>query len=277
MAQDDRALMRRVLDLAAQGYQTTHPNPRVGCVIVNGGEIVGEGYHLKAGDRHAEREALRAAGDKARGGTAYVNLEPCCHQGRTPPCTDGLIDAGIIRVVAAIADPNPLVAGGGIDVLKEAGITVETGLLATEALLLNKGFVQRMARQKPWVILKSAATLDGRTADFDGQSKWITGEASRADVQSLRASCSAILTGIGTVLADDPQLNVRISTNRQPMRIVLDSKLRIPLDAKIIGSDDQLVIFTLSQDNDKISQLIELGVEVVQQRNGQEKVSNQKL
>ena len=267
---DEHALMRRVLELAAQGYQSAHPNPRVGCVIVNGGEIVGEGFHLSAGGLHAEREALLAAGDKARGGTAYVNLEPCCHQGRTPPCTDALIDAGITRVVAAINDPNPLVAGGGIDVLKEAGITVDTGLLNEEALMLNKGFVQRMANQKPWVVLKSAATLDGRTAAYDGESKWITGAAARADVQSLRASCSAVLTGIGTVLADDPQLNVRSNDDvqtRQPMRVVLDSQLMLPLDAKIIGSDQQCVVFTLSQNDDKILQLTELGVEVIQQKN----------
>lgn len=289
---DDQAFMQRVLDLAAKGYSTTHPNPRVGCVIVNDGEIVAEGYHEKTGEAHAERVALRVAGDKARGGTAYVNLEPCCHQGRTPPCTDGLIDAGITRVVAAMCDPNPMVSGGGVDVLKEAGITVETGLMKQESLFLNKGFVQRMSRQKPWVILKSAATLDGRTADFDGNSKWITGESARAEVQKLRASCSAVLTGIGTVLADDPQLNVRAETAinntgeskdqsntelRQPMRVVLDSQLQIPLDSKIIGTDDNLVVFTLSQDNDKISQLIELGVEVIQQTVNQKNTETQKL
>lgn len=264
---DDQSMMQRVLDLAEKGYSTTHPNPRVGCVIVNNGVIVGEGYHKQTGGLHAEREALRAASDKARGGTAYVNLEPCCHQGRTPPCTDGLIDAGITRVVAAILDPNPLVSGGGVDLLKEAGITVETGLMEQEALFLNKGFVNRMARQKPWVTLKSAATLDGRTADFEGNSKWITGEKARSEVQKLRASSSAVLTGIGTVLSDDPQLNVRVDGEnvRQPMRVVLDSQLRIPLESKIIGNDERLLIFTLSQDNDKISQLIELGVEVIQQ------------
>lgn len=264
--QQDQKFMQRVLSLAKKGLHSTQPNPRVGCVIVNGDEIVGEGYHHSAGQLHAEREALAAAGEKARGGTAYVNLEPCCHQGRTPPCTDGLIDAGITRVVASIADPNPYVSGGGFELLKEAGVNVETNLMRNEALLLNKGFVQRMAAQKPWVVLKSAATLDGRTAAFDGESKWITGSDARAEVQKLRAECSAVLTGIGTVLSDDPQLNVRQEQElRQPMRVVLDSKLQIPLDARIIGDDQKLLVFTLADDANKISALQELGVEVVQQ------------
>ena len=267
---DDATMMQRVLELAEKGISSTHPNPRVGCVIVNDGKIVGEGYHASAGQLHAEREALRAAGENARGGTAFVNLEPCCHQGRTPPCTDGLIDAGITRVVAAIADPNPLVEGGGVELLKEAGISVETGLMQEEALLLNKGFIQRMALKKPWVILKSAATLDGRTAAFDGQSKWITGAEARAEGHNLRSKCSAILTGIGTVIADDPLMNVRVgvpdTTIRQPIRVVLDSKLQIPLEAKIIGDEPNLLVFTLSNDLNKIAQLSELGVEVIQQQ-----------
>jgi len=266
MIGSDREIMQRVLMLAEKGLQTTQPNPRVGCVIVNGNEIVGEGFHHSAGKSHAEREALAAAGEKARGGTVYINLEPCCHQGRTPPCTDGLIDAGIIRVVASVADPNPNISGGGFALLKEAGVSVDTGVMRDEALLLNRGFVQRMTAQKPWVILKSAATLDGRTAAFDGESKWITGTDARADVQSLRAECSAVLTGIGTVLSDDPRLNVRLGQNtRQPMRVVLDSKLRLPLDAKIISDDQSLLVFTLSDNIEKISALQELGVEVVQQ------------
>lgn len=264
----DQAMMQRVLEIAAQGFETTHPNPRVGCVIVNNGKIVGEGYHVSAGQLHAERDALAAAGDQARGATAYVNLEPCCHQGRTPPCTDGLIDAGVKRVVVSIVDPNPMVSGGGIKLLKEAGISTEVGLLSEQATILNKGFIQRLSRQKPWVTLKSAATLDGRTAAFDGESKWITGTDARAKVQTLRATSSAILTGIGTILADDPQLNVRKEdVQRQPIRIVLDSQLRIPLDARVIGADQTLIVFTLSNDLDKISALQELGVEVVQQQN----------
>ena len=262
----DEEIMQRVLCLAALGTNTTQPNPKVGCAIVNEGKIVGEGFHCSAGDLHAEREALKQAGDAARGATAYVTLEPCCHQGRTPPCTDGLIDAGISRVVAAMGDPNPLVCGGGFEILKTAGIEIESGVCEQEARWLNRGFINRMTRKKPWVMLKSAATLDGRTAAFDGQSKWITGEDARAQVQSLRASSSAIITGIGTVLADDPQMNVRAEGARQPLRVVLDSQLQIPLETRIAGNDQKLVIFTLSNDLDKISALIEVGAEVIQQK-----------
>jgi len=261
----DVELMQKALDLAAQGKTTTQPNPMVGCVIVNNGEVVGEGFHYMAGELHAERVALKQAGDKARGGTAYVNLEPCCHQGRTPPCTDGLIDAGITRVVAAMRDPNPLVEGGGFELLTAAGIDFESGVLEEQARWLNRGFVSRMTRKRPWVVLKSAATLDGRTAAFDGESKWITSDAARHKVQQLRASSSAVLTGIGTVLADDPNMNVRLdNSERQPLRVVLDSKLKMPLDARIIGADQRLVIFTLSDDMDKTSALIEVGAEVIQ-------------
>lgn len=262
--------MKQVLSLAAQGATTTHPNPRVGCIIVKNGEIVGQGYHLAAGELHAERMALADAGDKARGATAYVNLEPCCHQGRTPPCTDGLIDAGISKVVAAMSDPNPRVSGSGYELLSNAGIEVVTDVLKDQALWLNRGFISRMVRRRPWVRLKSAATLDGRTAAYDGKSKWITGDDARTEVQGIRAECSAIITGIGTVLADDPSLNVRIasdgveSVRRQPMRVVLDSKLQTPLEANIIGTDQKLVIFTLSQDLDKVAALIERGAEVIQ-------------
>jgi len=263
---NDQQLMQRVLDLAIQGQTTTQPNPMVGCVIVNDGEIVGEGYHHAAGDLHAEREALKQAGEKARGATVYVNLEPCCHQGRTPPCTDGLIDAGVSRVVAAMGDPNPLVEGGGFELLNGAGIDVQSSVLKEQAIWLNRGFVSRMALQKPWVVLKSAATLDGRTAAHDGESKWITGAAARADVQTLRSQTSAIITGIGTVLADDPEMNVRLdNTQRQPLRVLLDGALQVPLEARIIGSDEKLVIFTLSEDHTKIAELIEAGAEVIQQ------------
>ena len=262
---DDKAMMLRVLDLAAQGANTTHPNPMVACIIVNNGEIVAEAFHEAAGGLHAERLALKIAGEKARGATAYVNLEPCCHQGRTPPCTDGLIDAGITKVVAAMRDPNPLVAGNGFVQLTSAGIEVETALFEDQACWLNRGFVNRMRNHRPWVVLKSAATLDGRTADFDGQSKWITGRDARGDVQSIRAKSSAVVTGIGTVLADDPNLDVRLEgCQRQPLRVVLDSQLQLPLDARIIGTDEKLMIFTLSQDISKVSALIELGVEVIQ-------------
>lgn len=264
----DLNYMQRALDLAALGQTTTQPNPRVGCVIVNDGEVVGEGFHHMAGELHAERVALKQAGDKARGATAYINLEPCCHQGRTPPCTDGLVDAGVIRVVAAMRDPNPLVEGGGFELLTAAGIEFELGVLETQARWLNRGFISRMARKRPWVVLKSAATLDGRTAAFDGESKWITSSDARQEVQKLRASCSAILTGIGTVLADDPNMTVRLdNTERQPLRVVLDSDLKMPLEARIIGADQRLVIFTLSGDLDKTSALIEAGAEVIQLEN----------
>ena len=263
--QSDVAVMQRVLELAEHGLKSTQPNPMVGCVIVNNGEIVGEGYHHSAGELHAERLALKQAGELARGATAYVNLEPCCHQGRTPPCTDGLIDAGISRVVAAMRDPNPLVEGGGFELLNGAGIDVESGVLEQEARWLNRGFVTRMSHSRPWVVLKSAATLDGRTAAFDGKSKWITSSDARSEVQLLRAKSSAVVTGIGTILADDPEMNVRLEgAERQPFRVVLDSQLRIPLDARIIGSDQRLVIFTLSQEIDKVSALIEAGAEVIQ-------------
>ncbi len=262
---DDQVFMQRVLDLAAKGITTTHPNPMVGCVIVNDGNIVGEGFHQKAGELHAERLALEQAGSEARGATAYVNLEPCCHQGRTPPCTDGLVDAGILRVVAAMSDPNPLVEGGGFELLQGAGIEVLSGVLEDQARWLNRGFVSRMVRKRPWVMLKSAATLDGRTAAYDGQSKWITSSQARQTVQTLRASCSAVVTGIGTVLADDPQLNARLDgQERQPLRVVLDSQLQLPLDARIIGADQKLVVFTLSDNLEKVAALIEAGAEVIQ-------------
>lgn len=263
--QSDLAVMQHVLALAARGARSTHPNPMVGCVIVNQGEIVGEAYHHSAGELHAERLALKQAGEKARGATAYVNLEPCCHQGRTPPCTDGLVDAGISRVVSAMRDPNPLVGGGGFELLSGAGIDLESGVLEQEARWLNRGFISRMSHRRPWVVLKSAATLDGRTAAYDGKSKWITSPDARAEVHNLRAKSSAIITGVGTILADDPQMNVRLEgAERQPYRVVLDSQLRIPLDARIIGLDQRLVIFTLSQEVDKVSALIEAGAEVIQ-------------
>jgi len=262
---DDTAIMQRVLDLAVQGANSTQPNPMVACIIVNNDEIVAEAFHQLAGESHAERLALSIAGDRARDSTAYVSLEPCCHQGRTPPCTDALINAGVKKVVVAMRDPNPLVEGGGFEQLARAGIEVNSGVLEEQARWLNRGFVNRMHNHRPWVVLKSAATLDGRTADFDGQSKWITGSEAREDVQKIRAKSSAIITGIGTVLADDPNLNVRIDgCQRQPLRVVLDSQLKIPLDARIIGSDEKLMIFTLSENSDKISALIELGVEVIQ-------------
>jgi diaminohydroxyphosphoribosylaminopyrimidine deaminase/5-amino-6-(5-phosphoribosylamino)uracil reductase len=231
----DHAHMARALQLAARGLFTTSPNPRVGCVIVRDGYVVGEGWHERAGTPHAEIHALKAAGEAARGATVYVTLEPCSHHGRTPPCAESLIQAGVTRVVAAMTDPNPLVAGGGISMLTLAGIGAEVGLMEAEARALNPGFVSRMARQRPWVRLKTASTLDGKIALANGASQWITGEAARADVQRLRARACAVLTGSGTVLADNPRMNVRdFDIGRQPLRVIVDSRLRTPTDAAIL-------------------------------------------
>jgi diaminohydroxyphosphoribosylaminopyrimidine deaminase/5-amino-6-(5-phosphoribosylamino)uracil reductase len=231
----DHVHMARALQLAAHGLYTTSPNPRVGCVIVKDDHVVGEGWHQRTGTPHAEIHALKTAGDAARGATVYVTLEPCSHHGKTPPCAEALIQAGVARVVAAMSDPNPLVAGGGIDMLTLAGIQVEVGLMENEARALNPGFVSRMTRQRPWVRLKTASTLDGKTALDNGQSQWITGEAARADVQKLRARACAILTGSGTVLADNPRMNVRdVDIGRQPLRVIVDSALRTPVKAAIL-------------------------------------------
>jgi diaminohydroxyphosphoribosylaminopyrimidine deaminase/5-amino-6-(5-phosphoribosylamino)uracil reductase len=242
----DRAHMARALELAARGRYTTHPNPRVGCVIVSGGEVVGEGWHRVAGGPHAEIVALERAGEMARGATAYLNLEPCSHAGRTGPCAPALVEAGLGRVVTAMGDPNPAVSGEGHRILLEAGIAVDTGLLGDEALALNAGFVSRMARGRPRVTIKLAVSLDGRTAMASGESKWISCEQSRDDVQRLRASSSAILTGVGTVLADDPSLNVRSpdcdTAGRQPLRVVVDSRLRTPAGARLLSLPGETMI-----------------------------------
>jgi diaminohydroxyphosphoribosylaminopyrimidine deaminase/5-amino-6-(5-phosphoribosylamino)uracil reductase len=231
----DERHMRLALALAERGLFTTQPNPRVGCVVARGETIVGEGWHERAGEPHAEVQALRAAGENAKGATAYVTLEPCAHHGRTPPCTDALIEAGISRVVAAIRDPNPLVSDAGFAKLRDAGIEVATGLCEAQARAINEGFFSRMERGRPWVRLKIAASLDGRTALASGESKWITSEAAREDAQRWRARSSAILTGIGTVLADDPRLTVRLDEpHATPLRVVLDANLRIPADSHIL-------------------------------------------
>jgi diaminohydroxyphosphoribosylaminopyrimidine deaminase/5-amino-6-(5-phosphoribosylamino)uracil reductase len=239
----DHAHMTRALRLAERGLYTTQPNPRVGCVIARGDAVVGEGWHQLAGEPHAEVFAMRAAGDHARGATAYVTLEPCSHFGRTPPCADALIAAGIARVVAAADDPNPNVNGGGFEKLRAAGIAVESGLLREPARELNRGFFSRMERRRPWVRIKLAMSLDGRTALANGESKWITGAHARHDVQHWRARSSAILTGSGTVLADNPRLTVRIDAlsadavgevGFKPWRVVLDSALRTPAGAIVL-------------------------------------------
>ncbi|MFH2133844.1 MAG: bifunctional diaminohydroxyphosphoribosylaminopyrimidine deaminase/5-amino-6-(5-phosphoribosylamino)uracil reductase RibD [Pseudomonadota bacterium] len=261
MSAADSQWMARALQLAAQGLNTTSPNPRVGCVLVKSDEVIGEGWHVRAGEPHAEVHALRAAGNSARGATAYVTLEPCSHHGRTPPCAEALVDAGVARVVCAMQDPNPQVAGQGIARLRAAGIAVESGLMEAAAQELNVGFVSRMSRGSPWVRSKIAASLDGRTALANGTSQWITGAAARQDVQQWRARSCAVLTGIGTVLADDPQLNVRIATERQPLRVVLDSTLRMSPSARMLQSG-KVLICTASQDADKRDALEQQGAEV---------------
>jgi diaminohydroxyphosphoribosylaminopyrimidine deaminase/5-amino-6-(5-phosphoribosylamino)uracil reductase len=235
--------MARALELAHQGLYSTHPNPRVGCVIVKDGRIVGEGWHVRAGEPHAEVHALRQAGEQARGATAYVTLEPCSHFGRTPPCADALVKADVARVVAAMQDPNPQVAGRGLKRLAEAGIEVMCGVLEDEAKALNRGFIKRMVTGLPFVRVKLAMSLDGRTAMANGESQWITGPAARADVQRLRAQSSVVLTGADTVMMDNARLTVRaeelgesdeqtvLAMARQPQRVLIDSQLRVPLDS----------------------------------------------
>ena len=259
----DHGMMARALQLAERGLWTTSPNPRVGCVLVREGEIVGEGWHERAGEPHAEVHALRAAGELARGATAYVTLEPCSHHGRTPPCAEALIGAGVSRVVAAMRDPNPLVAGNGLAMLQAAGIETACGLLENEARELNIGFVARMTRGRPWLRLKAAASLDGKTALNNGVSQWITGPDARRDGHRWRARACAILTGIGTVRDDDPQLSVReVDTPRQPLRVVVDSKLEIPLTAKILRGGPVLVAAAV--DDEKRANLLRAtGAEVV--------------
>jgi diaminohydroxyphosphoribosylaminopyrimidine deaminase / 5-amino-6-(5-phosphoribosylamino)uracil reductase len=244
----ESARMARALELAERGLYTTDPNPRVGCVLVRDGEVVGEGWHARAGEPHAEVMALRAAAGRARGAVAYVTLEPCCHTGRTPPCADALIAAGIARVVCAAVDPNPKVGGGGIKRLEAAGIAVTVGLLATRARALNIGFFSRFERGRPFIRLKLAMSLDARTSPSGGGSAWITDEASRADVQVWRARSSAILTGAGTVRVDNPRLDVRLDYGpwvRQPLRVVLDTDLTCPPTSKVFH-DGHALIFAAS-------------------------------
>lgn len=259
----DHGMMARALQLAERGLWTTSPNPRVGCVVVRGDEIVGEGWHEKAGEPHAEVHALRQAGEKAKGATAYVTLEPCSHYGRTPPCAEALIKAGVGRVVAAMVDPNPLVAGKGMAMLAAAGIATASGLLENEARELNIGFVSRMTRGRPWLRLKAAASLDGKTALNNGVSQWITGPQARLDGQRWRARACAVLTGIGTVRDDDPQLNVRdLPTSRQPLRVIVDSRLETPLTARILQGGPVLVAAAVD-DVKKADLLRSTGAEVV--------------
>lgn len=268
----DHVFMAQALRLAERGLWTTTPNPRVGCLLVKGGRVIGEGWHERAGQPHAEAVALAAAGTAAQGASAYVTLEPCSHHGRTPPCADALIAAGVSRVVAAMADPNPLVAGRGLERLSNAGVATACGLLEHEARELNIGFVSRMTRARPWVRLKAAASLDGKTALNNGASQWITGSAARRDGHRWRARACAILTGIGTVRDDDPQLTVRdLATSRQPLRVVVDSQLETPLGARILSGGNVLVAGAVA-DPARIAALQAAGAEVFIQANGNGKV-----
>jgi len=246
----DRQAMARALELAALGLESADPNPRVGCVIAQGTRIVGEGWHARAGEAHAEVAAIAAAGEHAAGATAYVTLEPCSHYGRTPPCADALVAARVARVVFAVRDPNPRVNGGGAARLAAAGIAVAGGLLEAQASALNVGFLKRMRSGRPWLRLKTAASLDGRTALASGASRWITGEAARADVHDWRARSSAIVTGVGTVLADDPRLDVRrpVPLARAPARVVIDSSLRTPPAARLFDAAGQVIVLHAAGD-----------------------------
>lgn len=269
----DHRYMAQALKLAQKGLYTTDPNPRVGCVIVRNDHVVGEGFHLRAGEPHAEIHALNAAGEHAKGATAYVTLEPCSHTGRTGPCAVALLEARVARVVIAMQDPNPQVSGRGIRLLEEAGIEVAVGLLESEARALNPGFIARMTRQRPFVRLKMAMSLDGRTAMGSGESQWITGPEARAQVQRLRARSSAILSGVESIIMDDSRLTLRAdqlqlanaaeAMQRQPLRVILDTRLRLPLAAACLSEPGRtLVITTPAHAAEKRARLTHAGAEI---------------
>lgn len=270
----DRQYMARAIQLARQGLYTTSPNPRVGCVLVKNGQVVGEGFHLRAGEGHAEVNALAVAAEQAQGATAYVTLEPCSHYGRTPPCAEALTNAGVSRVVAAMVDPNPQVAGRGMAMLAAAGIETASGLLETEARALNPGFIKRMEQGLPYLTLKAASSLDGRTAMQSGESQWITGPQARCQVQRLRARSCAVVTGVESILHDDSALTVREAelaldnaveiVKRQPLRVVLDSQLRTPLTAKILTQPGRTLIVYCDAPASRVDALAQAGVELVQ-------------
>lgn len=260
---EDHAMMARALQLAERGRDTATPNPSVGCVIAKAGRILGEGWHERAGEPHAEAKALAACAESPEGATAYVTLEPCAHHGRTPPCADALAAARLARVVAAVEDPNRQVRGQGAGRLREAGIRVDVGLMQAQAEEVHRGFLHRMRTGRPWMRLKVAASLDGRTALANGASRWITGEDARRDVHAIRARSCAMLTGIGTVIADDPELTVRhVECRRQPRRVLVDSRLEVPPGAKILRGEPALV-FTVDGDAHRRRAIESLGAEVV--------------
>jgi diaminohydroxyphosphoribosylaminopyrimidine deaminase/5-amino-6-(5-phosphoribosylamino)uracil reductase len=264
---NDGALMHEALELAGQAVGLCEPNPRVGCVIASAdGRVIGRGHTQEAGSAHAEVMALRTAelsGEAVRGGTAYVSLEPCSHHGRTPPCCDALIAAGLARVVVAVADPNPIVAGEGIARLRAAGIAVDLGLAADAAREINIGFFSRMVRGRPWLRMKAAISLDGRTALESGVSQWITGEAARADGHAWRKRAGAVLTGVGTVVDDDPRLDVRlVATARQPLRVVVDSRLDMPPTARILDAPGAVLVYAAAPAADRVAALQSRGAEI---------------
>lgn len=268
VSMDHEQYMRRALELALQAEGRTSPNPLVGAVIVRDGQVVGEGYHHKAGEPHAEVNALREAGDKARGAAIYVTLEPCCHHGRTGPCCEALIEAGITEVVAAMVDPNPKVAGQGIKRLEAAGIKVTVGILENEARDINQSFLKRIQTGLPYVILKTAMTLDGKIAAASGDSRWVTGEAARNMVHEMRNRYDAVMVGANTVLKDDPQLNVRLerSGTRNPVRVIVDGALDIPLTARVVTTinEQATVVLTSHQASQtKIAEFSKAGVQVI--------------
>jgi diaminohydroxyphosphoribosylaminopyrimidine deaminase/5-amino-6-(5-phosphoribosylamino)uracil reductase len=259
----DHAFMARAFSLTRHGRYSATPNPNVGCVIVKDGRIIGEGWHQKAGDPHAEVNALTVCSENPRGAAVYVTLEPCAHHGRTPPCVESLIGAGVARVVAALDDPNPQVAGKGLAALRAAGIETEVGLMPDEARRIHRGFLARMSRGRPWVRVKLGVSLDGRTALSNNASRWITSPEARRDVHDLRAQSCAVLTGIGTVLADDPELTVRdVACQRQPLRVLLDSRLEIQDGAKIMQGGNLLIV-TATGDEGRAAALRQRGYEVV--------------
>lgn len=268
----DQSYMLRAIKLAKEGEGWCHPNPMVGAVIVKGGRIIGEGYHARCGELHAERNAIANLSESAEGATLYVTLEPCCHYGKTPPCTEAIIEAGIRRVVIGSSDPNPKVSGGGVRALQAAGIRVETDFMRAECDALNPVFFHYIKTQTPYVIMKYAMTADGKIATRTGESKWISGEASRAEVQALRHACMGIMAGIGTVLADDPMLNCRLPEGRDPVRIICDSSLRLPTDSRIAksaGEQETIIACAISDlpcgeigrgKSEKTDELLDLGI-----------------
>lgn len=274
----DLDYMVRALQLAQRGLYTCHPNPRVGCVVVKNGTVVGEGWHQVAGGPHAEINALKQADTAAKGATLYVSLEPCSHKGKTGPCTEAVIKAGITRVVAALLDPNPKVSGRGAQRLRDAGIEVLVGLMAEEAAQLNRGFIMRMTRGRPWVRCKLAMSLDGRTAMANGASQWITGEEARADVHRLRAQSAAIISGIGTVLADDPSFTARIegvtdqAPFKQPWRVILDPRLSTPPLARMFSEPGRTLLVTTSQEQEIVDELTSVGAEILYQPSEQQSI-----